>query len=564
MAHLTAPPRGVVVMALGPTRASARARVHAFLLFALGAVSACNDPGDNASSIVRPLGRPGFSRTDSASLGLLRSRIGAVGTMAGTSDPGTSIVSITPSYSQGYAQPQTIVGMVAGPVQQISVTGGARGAGTAIKCTGTYGTIIGYDVDGVELGRQNLDLIEPADCSPPSNPDDLTYGAAGTLRVSNGIIATFEITPMSPLEFDVLGTPGGHASATYAIDVGFLAAPRILVNCTPVTITRASSTPVSCTASATGGSLAITGWRFTATDQNTGSVNVSQSSTTWSGKAVASGGVTVQGTVGGVAAESDTGRISVIARTAWSWSAATSSGMADPGTFECIAVPHYATDTFGWVRADSTCRNQLLMLWPDYKGLSSSRGYAIFQVLDAGPNTGLWYATSDKTGMHIRAQILSDLRPNATNKYPVNGKDTVNTRCKAARVNSSAIVTVVNNTCMTDPSPLNFAAMYTFVVKHEQCHMTQFMNAFPSIPDPRTHLETIVRGDTTAFHDAATNGAGSYDAANIAILQSNTIDQPNPQTYKFWSRNPENMTNPANVAWILRPYSPNAILLAGC
>jgi len=180
-----------------------------------------------------------------------------------------------------------------------------------------------------------------------------------------------------------------------------------------------------------------------------------------------------------------------------------------------------------------------------------------------GPNAGLWYATSDKTGMHIRAQVLADLRTNATNKYPVNGTDTVAKQCKSAKVNASATVTVVNNTCMKDPSPTNFAALYTFLVNHEMCHLTQFMNAFPGIPDPRTRLETIIRADTSSFHQAATRGPGSYEAANIAILLANTIDQPGP-SWTLWSRNVGNLTTQPNTSWFLRTYSPIAFLPAGC
>ena len=166
------------------------------------------------------------------------------------------------------------------------------------------------------------------------------------------------------------------------------------------------------------------------------------------------------------------------------------------------------------------------------------------------PNTNLWYATSDKTGMHVRLQMHWDLRPDATNKFPVTGKDTVATRCKAAGVSGQANVTVVNNTCMNDPGPFNFAGMYTFLVRHEQCHLKQFMDVFPTIADPRTRLETIVRADTSAFHQAA---APLYDAANRTILDANNIDVASGQTYTFWSRNPMNTTTAANVTWILRP-----------
>ena len=81
--------------------------------------------------------------------------------------------------------------------------------------------------------------------------------------------------------------------------------------------------------------------------------------------AVTSGAVTVQGTINGVTAVSDTGRISVTPRVGWSWSADKSTGNASTGTFECNPARHYATGLLGWTLADSTCKNQGLMIWPD-------------------------------------------------------------------------------------------------------------------------------------------------------------------------------------------------------
>lgn len=87
--------------------------------------------------------------------------------------------------------------------------------------------------------------------------------------------------------------------------------------------------------------------------------------------------------------------------------------------------------------------------------------------------------------------------------------------------------------------------------------MMQELNAFPTIPDPRTRLETIVRPDTTALNYAAVYGAGGFASANDAIA-ANTIDTPNTQSYTLWS------PNGSNTAWFLRPYLPNAILAPGC
>jgi hypothetical protein len=131
-------------------------------------------------------------------------------------------------------------------------------------------------------------------------------------------------------------------------------------------------------------------------------------------------------------------------------------------------------------------------------------------------------------------------------------------RCKAVGVSGNRTVTVVNNTCMTDPSLLNFAALYAFAWRHERCHMYQQRNVFPTIPDPRIRLETIVRSDTNVFHTAAVYDLGGYNDANTGIVGANTIDTPNPQTYTLWSR------NASNTGWFYRSYQPNAILAPGC
>lgn len=67
-----------------------------------------------------------------------------------------------------------------------------------------------------------------------------------------------------------------------------------------------------------------------------------------------------------------------------------------------------------------------------------------------------------------------------------------------------------------------------------------------------------------AFHQAAVAEPGGYEMVNTTILRANTIDQTNPDTYTFWSRNPENLTTAANVAWILRPWIPQGILAPEC
>jgi len=125
-----------------------------------------------------------------------------------------AVLGAEPSFDQGYDQPGPITLTFAGDVGSVTVTGEG-----AILCAGTYGTLIGYDAAGALLGQVALRLIDPTDCSPSENPDDVTFGATATL-VTQTPMARAVILPMSPLSFPVFGIPGGKAKATYAVSVG--------------------------------------------------------------------------------------------------------------------------------------------------------------------------------------------------------------------------------------------------------------------------------------------------------------------------------------------------------
>jgi hypothetical protein len=124
------------------------------------------------------------------------------------------VASVDPRNFQGYDQPGPIKFQFAGPVRTVAV----RGMG-AILCSGSYGTLTGYDEAGRPVGQADLTLIDPADCSPPWQPDDLTYGAYASLETKS-VMKWATLSPMSPLEFLVLGRCCGHASQSYAIEVG--------------------------------------------------------------------------------------------------------------------------------------------------------------------------------------------------------------------------------------------------------------------------------------------------------------------------------------------------------
>ena len=120
-----------------------------------------------------------------------------------------SVVSVAPSWSQGFWQPNIIIAQLAGPVKSFSLSSGQ--IGDAILCSGDYGRVVAYDAVYNLLADTPLTLIDPSDCGS----DLVTFGAAATVTSSSAEIASVWIMPMSPTSFPVLGYPGGRATATY-------------------------------------------------------------------------------------------------------------------------------------------------------------------------------------------------------------------------------------------------------------------------------------------------------------------------------------------------------------
>lgn len=201
-------------------RVNVAARVIGVLALAL-LFGACTNRGTEPSLTAPGIHR-GLTTADSVARGYVvaDNRQGmlapSVVSRDAVTDGTASIVSVVPGWFQGSAQPNTITVTLSGPVNAVSIVG--RGA---ILCSGNYGDLVAYDAKGTEIGRSPLTLIDPSDCSPTDNPDNVTYGAHGSLTVAKGVtIARFDITPMSPREFEVLGNPGGRASQTYSATLG--------------------------------------------------------------------------------------------------------------------------------------------------------------------------------------------------------------------------------------------------------------------------------------------------------------------------------------------------------
>ena len=166
----------------------------------------------------------------------------------------------------------------------------------------------------VGRGGTELALVDPSDCSPAENPDNLTFGARGTLSVSSGTIARFEILPMNPLEFPVFDLVG-RASATYSISVSARAPLELRVVCTPPQPVR--SARVTCTASMSDGSeFTLTGLKSTADGATIfdGSVpEITNATAEWDGPAGVSTVVEFRGRVG-AAAVVGSGSFTVLSR----------------------------------------------------------------------------------------------------------------------------------------------------------------------------------------------------------------------------------------------------------
>jgi hypothetical protein len=212
----------------GPAVATSRRLRVAALVTTLAVAAGCTDAGGPEQLVAPARTFRGLTHSDSIARGYFAPRPGLRTLLPGTrsaelTETSPTIVSVSPSNFQGASQPGTITITLTGNVGSLTVVGSG-----AIQCSGSYGTLIAYDANGAQLASSPLQLIDPADCSPAENPDNVTYGAQGTVSVAFGIIAKVELTPMSPLTFDVLGSPG-RASQTYDISVG----PGTPLQCVP-------------------------------------------------------------------------------------------------------------------------------------------------------------------------------------------------------------------------------------------------------------------------------------------------------------------------------------------
>jgi PKD repeat protein len=203
--------------------AAGQARVWLSIAVTAAMASACTEAGRVMITPAPLTIDQARSRIDSVAAGFFAAHQPRAGLVPSTASKSTgpsastaTVVSVTPGWFQGASQRQPITAVLSGQVNSVTVMGSG-----AILCSGTFGTLVAYDANGSVLGSSALTLINQSDCGS----DDVTFGAQATVRVTQGVIASFEILPMSPFEFPVNGIPGGHASATYYVYLGEYAAP---------------------------------------------------------------------------------------------------------------------------------------------------------------------------------------------------------------------------------------------------------------------------------------------------------------------------------------------------
>jgi hypothetical protein len=353
------------------------------------------------------------------------------------------------SLFQGFTQPSSVMLYFSGPVGSLTVSGAG-----AIECDGgTYGTLVGYDSSGAELGRVDLQLIDPADCSPTENPDNITFGATGTLTTRR-VMASAVILPMTPLEFPVLDQTG-HASATYSVIVSVGTLADINLACEG-SVARGSA--VHCTASApsAGDVLAVTSWAFTDTAGVRLDRGANQTLPTWNGTLVSPGTVSVQGTVNGTNA-SGTANVNATPR---DWTAKLTLKVHDTISTTFASRPT-AIEQLG-------NSNMQLPLDPNLARW--------FQVIsDGGPNDGYAY--------------LLDLPPKTVDTAQVNTR-AINDTSGFYRIQETRNKTIQDSTYCAQRVVIG--ALYGLVQKHEGAVMPSpdiYPNSHPGIF--RHHVDSL-------------------------------------------------------------------------
>lgn len=377
---------------------SATAPVMTIVLAACFFGSACEDARTGPRLIEPTVPGRALSHEDSLRRGDFSPRLQASLSATACDIDCPQFLGADPGLYQGYGQPAPITLTFSGPVGFVRIDG--RGA---IQCSsGQYGSLIGYDSAGIELGRVDLHLTEPSDCSPPEAPDDVTYGATADL-ITTRPVARAIITPMSPLEFLVYNEFQGYAQANYGVLVGRGNLGKINLTCSD-TVGRGDVT--SCTAAPADPTqtLAVTGWSFTTLDGYRVDRQIGQDSKTWQGRLVVDGDVTVTGTVGGVGSGPTSARVAVRAR---NWAGRVTlkdHAIVSPSTMP--ARPTAFDGQFGVTALALPVNGATMSQWS-------------VTILDEGPNNGFFYLTDLPVTVETRPQVNTNALNGTSDFYRI-------------------------------------------------------------------------------------------------------------------------------------------------
>jgi len=332
-------------------------------------------------------------------------------------------------------------------------------------------------------------------------------------------------TPVTNGTIRVIGTIGKKTdTATRQLTVTM---PRISVACGPLvgedTILHIAGSPAPgvpvlrgqttyCHAVVYHRPWQLSKWIFTPDDQSVGTISMAATSSwDWNGPAVAAGAVTVEGTVNGIAAISDTARLNVKFDTL---RFPIDSAKADTGQFDCgFSVPAWTIRTptqfrLAWTRVPGRCGTT-----EDSKPVLDPNPRLTAAVFDTenvvpagGPNAGLWYVRNlAATRLWLRTQVMRDLRDNGAH-YVLKAEERPGQGCGLPDGTSAFFTTlVVDGVCMQSTAGND---MVSWAWRHEGCHMARAADVLTNSDTTNAKLESILRvvsKDSTIVHEATRN-----------------------------------------------------------
>lgn len=303
-----------------------------------------------------------------------------------------------------------------------------------------------------------------------------------------------------------------------------------------VPVTRGDT--VTCSARSYFRPMHLTGFTFVADGgafapiQDAGNANQD-----WIGPAVIQGKVTVQGTVNGVTATSDTGAVLVNARTGWK--IADSTGTGRDSSSNCLPLPIFNTPDVGLTALPFPSRcTQMMSMWPIPDDSTTGSAYSTAQV-SSGPNAGLWYVRVLTATFNAKGLVAKDLRPDGYS-YSLRYTHADSIPLTACWLNLNhqypspadtlfATISFVNNTCL--PAETALPPFIGKIWKHEDCHVkltkayyvsdtakAQINIVERAVMSSKSNLSTFATGTLMSLRSAANNSSVEIDnrAANHA------------------------------------------------